>query len=270
MTTITAPRFSISETRLARLFRDIAEGSPLLTRHAAAMLIAFVTCLALPLVDDRIFNGINVWHKPAKFFFSLAVQFGTVAWALSLVAPEVRSRRAVRWPAYAMLAAAWAEMAYIVFRAARGEASHFNGTPLGQTLYNLMGFGALILTVTAAVIGFVIWRNRRGDLWREAAGLGLMLGALLGTAAGFMLGSGTSHWIGGVHSDAAGLPLFFWSTTGGDLRVAHFVGLHAMQIVPFAALTGRRSVVYGTVLVLTLLTIALVMQAQMGIPLFRP
>ena len=55
---------------------------------------------------------------------------------------------------------------------------------------------------------------------------------MLGGGYGSYLGGAEAHWVGGEATDAGGLPLVNWSRTGGDLRVAHFFGIHAMQIIP--------------------------------------
>jgi hypothetical protein len=252
-----------------RLLAAMRIGSPVLWRSAVAMTVLCLVCAALPLADDRLLNGVSVWQKPFKFFLSLAVHFATVSWAVSLLAEKDKART-LRAALTALATAGWLEMVYIVFRASRGEASHFaTATAFEGVLYSLMGLGALTLTVTTGLAGYHLWRRRREGLWHEAAGLGLVVSAVLTTVVAGYLSSRTGHWVGGAQSDAGGLGFFSWSTTGGDLRVAHFVSLHAAQLVPLAALAGRRRVVWLTALAVTAVTIATFVQAIMGVPLFR-
>ncbi|MFO1034238.1 MAG: hypothetical protein U1E15_09255 [Hyphomicrobiales bacterium] len=160
-------------------------------------------------------------------------------------------------------------MAYIMFRAARGEASHFNQSSiLAQVAYSVMGAGAVTITMATAA-GIKLLRSKPRNLWTEAAGAGPCLGCRAWHAC----------WHLCVAADRAlrrrpdrrqrhgFFPLE--STTGGDLRVAHFVGLHACQLVPLAALSGRRSIVWGSAAAITLATLFTFAQAVMGIPLFR-
>lgn len=258
----------IAPTHVASLLLRLRQGSPFLFAISLIFLISALGCIALSGLDGRLIDGVSMWSKPAKFFVSLSVQYLTVSWALSLVPDLQRKALGPRIAIWAMAAAGLFEMTYILFRAFRGEASHFNtATPLASLMYTFMGIGALTLTSTAAYIGVRIWRQRNGDLWREAAALGLIVGAVLGTIAGGYMSAQTGHWVGGNHTDAGGLGLFNWSTTGGDMRVAHFMGLHAAQFIPFAALSGRRMIVYLCAAAITVLTGVLFLQALAGIPL---
>jgi hypothetical protein len=247
--------------------KSARRGSPLLYWSSSLMAAGMVICFALPFFDARMIAGANVWEKPAKFYLSLMVQAITIAWAISLLPQPARGTKTASW---IFLAAAWAEMAYIIFRAARGEGSHFNvSSPTAAILYGAMGAGAVALTFTSAFIGWRIWQQRGAGLMREAAGLGLMLGATLGLIAGAYLSSRTSHWIGGDLNDATGLPFFHWSTTGGDLRVSHFIGLHIAQAVPLAALSSQRTVVYGVAAATALAMFGAFAMAVLGIPILR-
>ncbi len=270
MNTMTLPTTNFADSRLIQFFKSAFEGSKLVSFNAAAMLAAFAVCTALQWVDTQELNGINVWVKPGKFYLSMAVHFITVAWALSLVDERVRNSRIVIWSSWTMVISAWAEHAYITFRAASGEASHFNvGTPLSAALYSAMAVLAILLVVAPAVIGIKIWRQNRASVWTQSVAIGFTLAAVLTIIVGMTLGGNSSHWIGGDLTDATGLPIFKWSTTGGDLRVSHFISLHAVQLVPFAAVSGKRSVVWGVAIFVTALTAATFFQALAGVPLLQ-
>jgi hypothetical protein len=267
MATMTIGSTTSAPTPLQQFLKDAQRGSPLLWRNTIAFAVGCVICFALQFVDDRLINGVNVWDKPAKFFLSLGVQFVTVAWAMSLLQKPARG---VKTASIILAAADWLEMIYIVFRASRGELSHFNtSTPIAAILYPIMGVGALSLAATSAFIGWRVWQQRGLSLVHEATGFGLISGALLGTIAGGVMSSMTSHWIGGDMTDATGVGFFGWSTTGGDLRVAHFIGLHAMQLVPLAAISERRWAVYAVATAITIAMAVTLVAAINGIPVFK-
>jgi hypothetical protein len=257
--------------RITQFIRDARLGSPELWANAYVWFVLFAVCSLLPLVDERLLNGVSVWEKPSKFFLSVAVHSLTLSWALSLVSEETRQLRSVRVAVWAFLGASWVELTIICGQSLRGVGSHFNtAAPLDGALYSIMGVGAILLTLTSGVIGFRIWQRRKNNLWAMAAGSGLMLGAVLTTVvAGYMSAQPGGHWVGGDLTDATGLPFLHWSTTGGDLRVPHFIALHASQIVPFAAISGRRSIVMLAAAATIAATAAAFFQAYSGFPLFR-
>jgi hypothetical protein len=252
---------------ILNLASEARRGSPLLWWTSIAMFIGMLICFGLQFTDVRLLAGVSVWEKPAKFFLSLIVQAATVAWAISLLPGPARGVKTASW---LFVGALIVEMVYMVYRASRGEASHFNvSTGLAAIMYAVMGIGSLTLVSTSAFVGWRVWQQRGSNLMREAAGFGLMFGALLGTIAGAYLSSHTSHWIGGDQTDATGLAFFHWSTTGGDLRVAHFIGLHTTQLIPFAALNGSRIVFYSVAFVCLVMMAATFAIAVMGVPLLK-
>jgi hypothetical protein len=161
-----------------------------------------------------------------KFALSLGVLAWTTAYFAALVQPERRRTLAlVRWT---LIGAATFELAYIALQAALGQASHYNvGSPLRAALYQLMGLGALLLTGTQAVLAWLVARHARPGVhpvYRLAAVIGLGMAFVFGTAAGVPLSMLQPP-------DASVLPVFGWHLSG-DLRPAHFVGLHAEQALP--------------------------------------
>ncbi|HUQ35445.1 MAG TPA: hypothetical protein VM144_03615 [Aestuariivirga sp.] len=136
-------------------------------------------------------------------------------------------------------------------------------------MYNLAGLGALTLTVTTGYLGWRIARSGHTPL-HFAAGWGFIVSALTTTLVAFYLAQSGGHWIGGDQTDATGLPFFHWSTTGGDLRVAHFAALHIMQGVPLIAWFWPNKRIVGASLAAGVAVVAsLSAQALLGVPLFR-
>ncbi|MBX0288889.1 hypothetical protein K3G63_00480 [Hymenobacter sp. HSC-4F20] len=205
--------------------------NPVLSRtgwgHGALLLLA----LGLLLVDQRMVTGQLVWVKPAKFALSALLYLWTLAWLLAdLPAPAQRGvRRISRGVALSMVV----ETACIVTQAARGTTSHYNiASGFDILVFNLMGVFILLNTVLTIWAVCLVWRHRphgtAGYVWGVRLGLLLFL---VGSVLGGMMIHLNQHTVG-APDGGPGLPGLGWSTRAGDLRVAHFLGLHALQAVP--------------------------------------
>jgi hypothetical protein len=244
----------------------------------AILALMVPTTLAL-LIDERTLYGISVWVKPLKFQLSVGLYLLTLAWFFGALPDGVRRGRFVGVLVAAAVGAGTFEIGYIALQAARGLASHYNvGDPFHGAMYTLMGVGAVTLTAVSPALAALLLRHRPGAwstaFWLSAV-LGLTLTFVLGAGAGAVLSAGDGHWIGGVRSDAGGVPVFGWSRTGGDLRVAHFLGMHALHVLPVvgylaARVLPRRVAVAGVwlaALVYCLATALVFTQALRGMPL---
>ncbi|GAB4399210.1 MAG: hypothetical protein OHK0053_19030 [Microscillaceae bacterium] len=193
-------------------------------------LVLFLVCLVLIPFDKTQILGISRWIKPAKFALSIVVYLMTMAYLLSFFPASHwgRAQNYAFWFALLMLLV----IICITIQALRGQPSHFNITSgFNIFIFNVMGLAILINTLMLVLLTidfFVLPLEMPTDLrWAVRLGLGLML---LGSAeAGLMLRL-QQHAVG-VMDGGAGLPFLNWSTEGGDLRIAHFVGLHALQIL---------------------------------------
>lgn len=207
------------------------------------LLILGALCFVASGLDPRLLNGVSVWAKPAKFALSLAIYFGTLLMFIrTLPAAQTRTKTA-RFMVSSLAWVAMLEMAYIAIQGGLGEVSHFNfTTPFHSLMYSLMGAGATWLVLGLLWMGWLIVKNQDlGEPLVLAIVLGLVLTFLLGGGFGSYLGGQTGHWVNGPTTDENGIWLFNWTTGGGDLRVPHFFGMHAMQAIPlFACLLPNR------------------------------
>lgn len=227
------------------LWRELEHRQPRLAAVGLALILAAIPLSVAGIVDPRTINGIGVWVKPVKFLLSTGVYLWTLGWCFGYLSPAAQLGRAGRWIIHATPALVVLEMAWIIGMAIAGEPSHFNrGSPFTIVLYRAAGIVAVGLTTSMLVQGVLLARDR-GVSIPPAFRLSLVLGAVIGFAGtlafGGFMAAGQAHWVGGIASDAAGLPLMGWSRTGGDLRVAHFWATHAQQLVPLAGAALVRS-----------------------------
>ncbi len=207
------------------------------------MLVLLLLCLIAGQFDSRTLYDVSVWTKPAKFALSLALYFATLVWFAHYVSSESLHSKSGKTLIWLPIICAWLEMAYIIYQASLGEPSHFNtGTSFHAAMYSMMGVGAVTLVGVLVWYGWIILRqNALSSPIVLAIVLGLGLTFALGGGFGNYLGSMGSHWVAAPHTDAGGTLLFGWTREGGDLRVAHFFGMHAMQAIPlFACALGSK------------------------------
>ena len=226
-------------------------------------------------LDGRMLLGRNVWTKPWKFATSITIFAATMGWILPSLSLGDRTEGLV---SYIIAAAMLIEITLISGQAARAVPSHFNtSTPLDAAIFAAMG---IAVTINTLVVAYVLWRIIRSPpdlapayLW--GIGLGLFVFVIASFEGGLMV-SQSSHSIA-APADGPGLPLLNWSLAGGDLRVAHFLGLHALQVLPLTgyiiaqreSLSSRqaRSIMGIVAMLYSGFTVGTFVQAMLGIPL---
>ncbi|WP_329153521.1 hypothetical protein OHA63_05705 [Streptomyces anulatus] len=217
---------------------------PLVVFSAAMAILALVSAVGL-VVDDRVLVGAPIWAKPFKFAVSFAAYCLTLAWMLTHLTRGVRTGR---WAGHVVVLTSLGEMVLITVQVVRGRRSHFNSaTPFDAALFDAMGKTVVVLWAATLVIAVLLLRTRIADRATALAVRGGVLIALAGAALGFLMtlpsesqraaGNLDSADIIGAHSvgvpdGGPAMPLTGWSTTGGDLRAPHFVGMHALQLLP--------------------------------------
>jgi hypothetical protein len=232
-------------------------------------LVFAMLCLALTKLSDTQVAGTNAWWKPFKFFLSTALLLWAMAWYMQHLA----NTDAVKRYSWGMIAIFIFEDFYIMFQAGRGDLSHFNiRTPFFSGMYNLMALASAAISLWTAYIGILFFTEKIETL-PEAYLWGIRLGIVLFvlfSLQGFAMGARLSHTVGGADG-SAGLPVVNWSKKYGDLRIAHFMGMHALQIIPFVAyyILKNSTLVISFSLIYGFLTVFLFYQAMQGKPLIR-
>ena len=240
--------------RWTRLLTRFWRTDQALTAVSLAMLPVLAGSLLGLWLDPRTVQGAAVWLKPAKFAASIGVYGLTLVWALGHLPAQSRARRSVGRLSAGVFVL---EMLIISVQAARGTTSHFNASTLFDgALFTLMGAGIFTQTLASVVVAVALYRHEFADRvlgWALRLGLTLtIVGASFGglmtqpSEAQLMEMKAGHPSAAGAHTVGApdggpGLALTGWSKEHGDLRVPHFLGLHAFQALPLLALGLRRS-----------------------------
>lgn len=225
--------------RAVRALRELYQGNPVLAVTGWIHWALAAVLILLWGFDSTTILGIDRWIKPLKFSISIAIYVWTLAWYLRHLSKRRRAVRTISWGvAITMLT----EITLITLQSARGVASHFNvGTPLDATLFSIMGATIGINTVLVFWSMMLFFRTDveipRAYLW--GIRFGLVVFSLASLEGVYMVAFG-GHTVG-APDGGAGLPFVNWSREHGDLRVMHFAGMHALQILPLLGFWLGRS-----------------------------
>ncbi|MET3805823.1 hypothetical protein ABIB25_002831 [Nakamurella sp. UYEF19] len=229
---------------------------------AGAMILCALVCLVGLVLDPRVLTGQPIWLKPLKFSLSIGIYAVTWAWLINQLA---RFRRLAWWAGTVSVFCLVIEQVIIVGDVIRGTTSHFNvSTPFNRVMWAVMAGSIGVVWIATLVVSALLFKNPVADRARNLAIRSGAVVAVIGMALGFLMTIPSARQITdgltivGSHSvgladGGPGLPFFGWSTVGGDLRIPHFIGMHALQAIPILLilleLASRRFVLLRSVAV---------------------
>lgn len=217
-----------------QVLSTVKKSSPILYWVVIIHFIFTFVCLIGLAVDDRTLMGINVWIKPLKFSISGGIYILTLGFLTTLYPFSKRKKNIItNIVAITLLL----EIAIIIYQGARGVQSHYNiSSPFDGILFAAMG---ILIAINVMIMVLFIFETIRLKLdTSKTVQWAILLGwiiVVVGSWVGGQMISQMGHNVG-VADGGAGLPLVNWSTIAGDLRIAHFFGLHAIQVIPLFAL----------------------------------
>lgn len=229
------------------------------------LMLSVIFLMLTRYTHTQVFN-VNAWYKPFKFALSTFLFAWAMAWYCHYL--PCFNIFLFNWTVIILLGF---EIVYIAYQAGKGQLSHYNtSTPLYSALYSMMAIAASLVTIYTAYVGFLFFTNSFPALpthYVWAIRLAIVIFVIF-SFEGFAMGSRMNHSVGALN-DNSNWFITGWSKTVGDLRVAHFIGMHALQILPVISYyilkntkaTIGLSVAYGLLAFLTLF------QAIQGKPL---
>ncbi len=215
-------------------WQSFSGASKWLVIYGLIMLVALICTYAWSMNDNRLIRDVGVWVKPMKFMAATSLFALTTVWVLKVANSRVDQTETFVWITALLVCTSLFEVVYISYQASQASPSHYNvSDPFHAFMFGLMGLAAVGLTASQAWLAWEIWREQGGaDMPVQTMGvvIGLVLTFVLSTISGFMLGS---------HQPPAGsgIPIVGWHWVK-DIRPAHFLGVHAQQLIPLWGLVA--------------------------------
>lgn len=231
-------------------------------------LLAFICTILYQAQPNNLITGINAWIKPFKFAASIALFSWTMAWFLHYLS----DKKAVHRYSIMVVVVMLIEQGIIMTQAFRGEKSHFNvSSSLHTILFAIMGVAITLLTVWTGYMTYLFFKQKTFTisstyLWGIRLG---MIFFVLFSFEGGLMAQRLAHSVGGPDG-SPGLPLLNWSRDLGDLRVAHFFGIHALQLLPLAGryLTTKSTQLFVLAALYFIMVMVYFVEALLGVPAF--
>ena len=226
-----------------------------------------ILCIILMQFDRQQILGVSRWLKPLKFFFSVWIMTWTMGWLLYYL----NYKKSIRTISWFIVASMFIENFIILLQSIRGERSHFNvQNSTNAILFSIMGIVIVIFSFTVIYAAILFFRQKefsisRSYLW--GIRLGLLFFIIFSLEGGIMLAK-MSHTVGGADG-GPGFPLVNWSNRVGDLRAAHFFGMHSLQILPLAGfyIFKKPAVLFIFSAIYFSFVVAILVMALKGLPL---
>jgi hypothetical protein len=226
-------------------------------------LVFALVCYGMTWLTSVQVYQVNAWFKPLKFALSTFL----FAWAMAWYCFYLKdfNPKIFNWTVILLLGF---EIVYITIMASMGKTSHYNtSNAFYSAMFSAMAVAATIVTLYTGYIGYLFFKADFPELpshyvWSIRCGMILFV---IFSFEGFAMGSRLSHTVGAIN-DNSNIWILGWSRAFGDLRVAHFIGMHALQVLPFLSyyvLRDTRLTIFMAILY-TLLASFVLFQALQG------
>ncbi|WP_298155928.1 hypothetical protein [Flavobacterium sp.] len=254
---------------MRQLYEIIRDKNQLLLVYSVVCIMGAIMCFTISRYSAVQVMGISAWIKPAKFFLSAALFTITMGVYLHYL----DNQKQVSLYSWSIVVVFSLELLLIVYQAARGKMSHFNvATAFDRLVFNIMALAITILMLHTLYIAILFFSQNQFSAPEPivlAVKLSILI-TILFAFEGFAMGAILKHTIGN-NDGTPGIPVLNWSKNHGDLRVAHFFGIHAIQVIPlltYLLAKSKRDVIVISIAYFLFVTYTLI-QALQGKPLIK-